>query len=448
MTSFDRFERSLPSLFDELAAARIPDYTDDLLAQTAATRQRPGWTFTERWLPMSVISRRFAAVPRIPWRLGALVALLAVAALVAAIVAGALNNRVPAPYGPAQNGRIAFPDGQGRVLVGDPATGVTTILVNGTDNSDPLFSQDGSRVVYLHHVSATTVDLVVAPVDGSRAVTLNPKPIANPNYGGWSPDGATFLIVTYGKDLVAYDTAASGEPRNLSKALKLGRVDVGLGYNFRSSQAFRPPAGTEILASVSSGARLVAVDSDGSAVRPILDRATSPVPFTRLKGAEWSPDGSRIALLLEQAPNSQRWHGYVMNADGTGLKPLGDLGANPLGDQNSLLWSPDGKHLAYQYWIHDAVGGGQQSHPIGIFDVASGSTRDVGPTATNGFSTWDWSPDGTSILEVPQDGSGDVLIVNAATGRSQTAPWSVTPADAATAGDWCHDCVSWQRTAR
>ena len=90
MTSFDRFERSLPSLFDELAAAPVPDYTDDLLARTAATRQRPKWAFLERWLPVSSFAARLAPSPRIPWRLGALVALVAVAALIAVMVAGAL----------------------------------------------------------------------------------------------------------------------------------------------------------------------------------------------------------------------------------------------------------------------------------------------------------------------------------------------------------------------
>ena len=67
MTPIDRFERQLPDRLAELAGARTPDYFDDLLAQTARTRQRPAWTFLERWLPMDLATPR-AATARIPWR--------------------------------------------------------------------------------------------------------------------------------------------------------------------------------------------------------------------------------------------------------------------------------------------------------------------------------------------------------------------------------------------
>jgi hypothetical protein len=443
MTSFERFERSLPELFDELATPRIPDYYDDVMTRTAATRQRPGWTFPERWLFMSALTRRLAAAPRIPWRLGAVVALLALAALVAVLAAGALINRAPAPYGPAGNGHIAFVNGDGQVAIGDPSTGATVVLGGSSDSSDPMFSQDGARVLYLNHPTAATVDLVVAAIDGSSTVTLNPKPITPPGFGGWSANGDRFLILTAGGELVAYDTRTTALPRNLSAELGLRALDIGLGYNFRSTQAFRPPAGSEVLASTTT--KLLAIREDGASYRTILDRTTSPVPFTRLRGAEWSPDGSRIALMLEQAPFAERWHAYVMNADGTGLAPLGSVGANPQGDQNSVLWSPDGSKIAYQYWIRHTADDGQDFNPIGVVDVATGEAHDVGPVLTNG-ATWDWSPDGSSILEVPGDGSGNILIINATTGVQTTAPWRFTqPEDPSGAGDWCHDCVSWQR---
>src|SRR5262245_43116747 len=124
MTSFDRFERGLPELFEELAAARVPDYFDDLLTRTQATRQRPQWAFPERWSPMSALTRRFAAVPRIPWRLGVAVALLALAALLVAVAAGVLLKAPLAPYGPAGNGQVVFVDPDGLIRAGDLATGL------------------------------------------------------------------------------------------------------------------------------------------------------------------------------------------------------------------------------------------------------------------------------------------------------------------------------------
>ena len=61
MSAFDRsgrLQQELPDLLTDIAAPQVPDYADDLLARTAVTRQRPRWTFLERWLPMGVIARR------------------------------------------------------------------------------------------------------------------------------------------------------------------------------------------------------------------------------------------------------------------------------------------------------------------------------------------------------------------------------------------------------
>ena len=98
MSSADRYERRLPTLLEELSAPRTPEYFDDILGQVGRTRQRPGWTFPERWLPMSAVSERLAAAPRAPVRAIVFVALLVLAVVAAiAIIAGSQQHRVPAP---------------------------------------------------------------------------------------------------------------------------------------------------------------------------------------------------------------------------------------------------------------------------------------------------------------------------------------------------------------
>ena len=69
MTAMDRFERDLPAGLESLAAPRTPDYLNDILGLTAATSQRPAWTFPERWFPMADIASRPAFAPRMPLRL-------------------------------------------------------------------------------------------------------------------------------------------------------------------------------------------------------------------------------------------------------------------------------------------------------------------------------------------------------------------------------------------
>ena len=51
MSQAERLDRELTDWFSETAVPSIPDWTDELLALTARTRQRPRWAFRSRWLP-------------------------------------------------------------------------------------------------------------------------------------------------------------------------------------------------------------------------------------------------------------------------------------------------------------------------------------------------------------------------------------------------------------
>src|SRR5205085_9384296 len=84
MTTFDRFQDDLPVTLIELADERMPDYVDDLLGRTAASSQRPAWSFPGRWIPMADLIAERTFVPRVPWRA------LAVAALLALLIGGAI----------------------------------------------------------------------------------------------------------------------------------------------------------------------------------------------------------------------------------------------------------------------------------------------------------------------------------------------------------------------
>jgi|GEM_PF-1433848 len=437
MTSFDRFERSLPALLDELSVAQSPDYIEDILARTVATRQRPGWAFPERWLPMSALTRRLATVPRVQWRLGVALALLVVAGLIAALVAGSFATRRPAPFGPAVNGQIVFIDPAGRVVAGDPVSGKSSVLVAEPGNGRPVYSQDGTRLAFTRAATNGLVNIMVAAADGTHAITLTPKPIAVPGYVGWSPSGDSLLISDASGTVNVFSTSRAAEPTTLSGKPGLTSLEIGYsGYNDRAAHVFRPPNGDELLF-VNHGrtTNLVAVKPDGTGLRTLLDAAKSPLGYGNLKAPQWSPDGSQVVVMVEVPGPRETWHLYVMNADGTNVHPLSALSTNLLADQGSPMWSPDGKRIAFQHWLTHTADDGEDFNPIGIVDVATGTLHDVGPTSTNGFVSWDWSPDGTSILEVPGDGTGDILITDAATGLWKTAPWRADQP------------ISWQRTA-
>ena len=108
-----------------------PDYRDHIVRQTARTRQRPAWMFPERLVPMTAVTSRAAWIPRVPLRAAALVALLLIALVGGAPRPGGPHPaRLPAPFGPAANGRIAYAAG-GDIFTVDPVTGAAIAIVSG-----------------------------------------------------------------------------------------------------------------------------------------------------------------------------------------------------------------------------------------------------------------------------------------------------------------------------
>lgn len=243
MTSFERFENRLPALLDELAAPRLPDYADDLFARTAATRQRPGWTFPERWRFMSAITRRLAAAPNIPWRLGVLVALLAIAALIGLILAGSRQANLPAPFGPAANGGIPYVS-DGDIYIGDPVAGTSRLLdASPTKDGMPMFSPDGTRVFFTRLAAGPGVpalELYVVNPNGSNLMLITPEAIPDNDWHqfSWTPDSRHIAVVLAdgGVDqLHLYDASRQAPPVRMPAADGI------------ASLTFRPPDGGEIL---------------------------------------------------------------------------------------------------------------------------------------------------------------------------------------------------------
>jgi hypothetical protein len=297
MTSFQRFENRIPMLLEELAVPTLPDYSDDLFARTAATRQRAEWTFPERWLPMSTITTRLAAAPRIPWRLGVALALLIAAAIIGLIIAGSRVSRVPLPFGPASNGLIPYMS-NGKLYVGDLASGNTRLLVDAAgDQGQPVFAPDGTRVAFVRledlNGSPTTNIYVIRP-DGSGSVKIkSPEPIFDTDrvWFGWTPDSGHVAIihaVNSVNQLDLFDASGNGSVQRIAAAAGV------------TALAFRPPDGRVILfrapaKSVSGiqGYGLYQMSADGSNKRLIAEPAVAGDTLD-LASATYAPDGARI----------------------------------------------------------------------------------------------------------------------------------------------------------
>ena len=149
MTGDTRIERQLPVILADLGRGPDTDYVELLLARTAATGQRPGWTFPERWIPMTTFTSRAVAAPRVPWRLVMAVVLLIVVLAAGGVLLGSQQQRLPPPFGRAANGLIAD-EANGDIRIVDPATGGLTTIVGGPEaDSGPVWSRDGHRIYFV-----------------------------------------------------------------------------------------------------------------------------------------------------------------------------------------------------------------------------------------------------------------------------------------------------------
>ena len=191
-------ERRLPSVLTDLYLGPTPDYRDDLLARAARTRQRPGWSFPGRWLPMAEITSHTAVSPRLPWRAIALALVVITLLIVGALAfAGSRQPKLPSPFGVAGNGLIAFAQ-NGDIMTLDPATAASRVLVAGPEqDSAPVYSSDGTKIVFERVLVSGSLALFVANADGSSVVRVTPDPITNVLARTFSRDGRSILVTAW-----------------------------------------------------------------------------------------------------------------------------------------------------------------------------------------------------------------------------------------------------------
>lgn len=421
MNRNDTFDRSLADWLREDSEHRVPDHLEAVLAQTIATRQRPWWSSLRRWLPVEV------TVPRAPltrsgsWR--GVLALAAVALLVAALLLLAVGSRrqLPAPFGLARNGVFVAAIG-GQLFRVDPMTREKTPLAgDGPSNGDfgPMFSRDGTRLLYLRGVDGNKAEILVANADGSAPKVVSPA-VDGLDQVDWSPDDSriVFLSRVQGRGLINVVNADGTGLATLSQ-LPVPAHQVswlppdGNAILFRSEQlaAGDPPPG------------IYTVRPDGTGIHKISSRPAANENDNNDVSA--APDGTSI--LYRESPATGGFIIHVLDLR-TGLDRV--LRSPATAAQTTPVFSPDGVHVAYLRTSSSPSNGRLlfrlvvaplDGSTLGTELPLEGVLGDDGPTINNYFFT----PDGSAVITnelatrtewlLPIDGSRGTVIAQGTT---------------------------------
>lgn len=315
MNASERFDRDLGDMMAELAEPRFPDYFDEALDRAVADRQRPAWTFPERWFPMGVLSRRYQPVPALPARaVGLFLILMLLLAVTVAIGVGSLllQQRPAPPLGLAANGLIAYSQ-DGDIYTTDPRSGEVRLIVGGPESDfAPTFSNDGTQVTFIRGVQLEPEEVIavmIADANGDNLRTLvEPEVAGELHWSYLSPDGQLFAVAN----------SAEGAPR-------VSIVDVASG------------------------------------VRTPLDVSVDVGVF------EWLPDSSGLVFRGTGGDPAI----YTVRIDGSGFREL----TSQRTDRNyidRLQVSHDGRYVGYNARVFGI-------HTIFLYDMLSGATRTIAP---------------------------------------------------------------------
>ena len=447
MTSDRRIERDLPDLLDDLYMTSAPTYRDHILQQTARTRQRPAWSFVERWLPMVDIARQPVAAPRIPMRLiGLSLALIGLVLVLIAVAVVGSQTRLPDPFGQARNGLVAYA-AEGDIFTVDPTTGASTAIVTGPETDvGPRYSRDGTRLAFERKAAEVGRGQVfVVASDGTDLTLITPdaqSTLANYQFSPAADEVMFTSMVGSRQDSDSLTVPAISIANSDGSGVRT--LDVGFAA---IDPVYLPPEGREIVfvgQPTGEASGLYAIGADGSDLRTIVE--PSDMVFSSVAP---SPDGSEIAYTAWgvnasgdlSLGSSEQARVHVSSADGKTTRILPVLPETAL--QGNPVWSNDGTRLLV-WRCNDSPGG---DACVSTLAALPANGRDTGVQLESRLARLAdetglhvWAPDDTSILAGVIDPQGS--------SSAQLVEWDPLDGSTKTLTSNVSGEPSWQRLAR
>ena len=415
MTQRHGLERDLAAWFSDTATPQTPAYLDDLLQRTARSRQRPRWTFLERYLPMTATTTARAATMGMPWRRLGLLFLLILTLVAGLILASGGRRELPEPFGLAAPGLVAY-SAEGDIFTVDRATGETRVIVAGpTDDNHPEWSRDGTRLVFQRSFENGDRLLFVVNADGTGLTKITPssvviaRDVTGPDYR-FSPDGTEVAFLSDG-----YLQVARADGSGLRDIGELGALEM---VEF----AYRPSNGSEVaFIDKSMSIRLANLDT------PTVETLLPVAGQMGRRHPAWSPDGTALAYHEWFMAPIFTSRSHVLDVD-SGTDRVADSTGEFLWD-GLPTWSNDGERLVLVRGYAD------EYVDVTAVIVTADGRRLLAQTPRGQklmgtcCVVFEWAPDDSAILVARNDQFGrliDQAIIDPGSGVVTTVPWATT----------------------
>lgn len=209
-------------------------------------------------------------------------------------------------------------------------SGVRDLTPAMKDCRNPSFSPDGSKIVFYSAASGNE-EIYVMSADGGGITNLTNN-AASDIHPHWSPDGTKIVFNSLRDDPKAYDVY-------MMNADGSGVARLTATPEDETCAQFSPDGKHVVfLRGFANGNDDIMIS--GPDLKDAVNLSASP--YANEGWPSWSPDGTRV---LFSSNRSGVMVVYVVNADGTGLRPLTDGMATS--EDARAVFSPDGTRIAF-----------------------------------------------------------------------------------------------------
>jgi len=263
---------------------------------------------------------------------------------------------------------------------------VKVLTNNDVIDSDPVFSPDGTKIVFTSRRASSAGELYIMNSDGTGVTRLTTV-AGEDRSASFSPDGSR----------IAFDSPRSTEGRFDIYTMKVDGTDVrrltmATGFVDDVRPAWSPDGSKISFSSDRDGNEqyeIYEINPDGSNPR----RVTGLAPDWDVR-SHYSPDGRRMAFVSHRhgapRPSDGRRTGgnpeiYVINTDGSGERRLTTNGGDnspqppPVPGPNTALedfpaWSPDGSKIIFDSGRDATEGPAERSRNSEVYSMNTDGT--------------------------------------------------------------------------